>query len=85
MSSTDRNGVLECWSVGAVSPSHNPVGVADFSLTITQGSSSLATLGFEPESLWDSPFLFSVPKMRARCSRHSITPSLHHSMSVHLL
>ncbi len=34
---------------------HNPVGVENSVLTLTQGSSSLATLGFEPESLWDSP------------------------------
>ena len=32
---------------------HNPVGVG-VSIRLTQGSSFLATLGFEPESLWDS-------------------------------
>ena len=31
----------------------NPVGVGDFYSTPTQGSSFLATLGFETESLWD--------------------------------
>jgi hypothetical protein len=33
---------------------HNPVGVEIFSTDSSQGSSCLATLGFEPESLWDS-------------------------------
>ena len=32
---------------------HNPVGVV-FIVAFSQGSSFLATLGFEPESLWDS-------------------------------
>src|SRR5437016_554035 len=33
---------------------HNPVGVDADSTTVSQGSSCLATLGFEPESRWDS-------------------------------
>ncbi len=33
-----------------------PTGLVDFVL-VTQGSSCLATLGFEPESLWDSSLL----------------------------
>ena len=33
---------------------HNPVGVESSSSSVSQGSSSLATLGFEPESLRDS-------------------------------
>src|ERR1035438_5185635 len=33
---------------------HNPVGVEDNFSTFSQGSSPLATLGFVPESLWDS-------------------------------
>jgi hypothetical protein len=40
-------------------PSHNPVGVGNVRGTIPQGSSSLATLGFEPKSLWDFPIPFS--------------------------
>jgi len=32
----------------------NPVGVDPFSTRFSQGSSQLATLGFKPESLWDS-------------------------------
>ena len=32
----------------------NRVAVDDIRLTITQGSSCLATLGFGPESRWDS-------------------------------
>jgi len=35
-------------------PGHNPVGVLACEPD-SQGSSCLATLGFEPESLWDSP------------------------------
>src|SRR6266550_4346965 len=34
--------------------SHNPVWGLSFMMPITQGSSCLATLGFVPESLWDS-------------------------------
>ena len=33
---------------------HNRVAVGENFGTATQGSSFLATLGFEPESLWDS-------------------------------
>jgi hypothetical protein len=33
---------------------HNPFGVDWFLGGVTQGSSFLATLGFERESLWDS-------------------------------
>ena len=33
---------------------HNPVGVEDILKLVTQGSSFLATLGFVPESRWDS-------------------------------
>ena len=43
------NGVAACVDHRC----HNPVGVV-FLRTITQGGSFLATLGFEPESLWDS-------------------------------
>ena len=34
--------------------SRNPVGVVDFMLPVSQGSDYVATLGFGPESLWDS-------------------------------
>src|SRR5207253_2741595 len=34
---------------------------------LSQGSSFLATLGFETESLWDSPFLFAILKMGSVC------------------
>src|SRR5258706_9762560 len=33
---------------------HNPVGVENILGLVTQGSSCLATLGFAPESRWDS-------------------------------
>jgi hypothetical protein len=33
----------------------NPVGVSDDLISFTQGSSYVATLGYMPESLWDSP------------------------------
>ena len=33
---------------------HNPVGVENIFGSVTQGSSFLATLGFAPESRWDS-------------------------------
>ena len=35
----------------------NPVGVEDSFATLSQGSSFLTTLGFEPESRWDSSAL----------------------------
>src|SRR5437879_986064 len=47
---------------------HNPVGVVDFFLACTQGSSFLATLGWRTQSLWDW-------KMRIR-SRPDTTASL---------
>ncbi|MFO1487212.1 MAG: hypothetical protein U1F65_01925 [Verrucomicrobiota bacterium] len=34
---------------------HNPVGVGKNLIPFTQGSSCVATLGWRPESLWDSP------------------------------
>ena len=37
-----------------VATGHNPVGVATCFDPVSQGSSFLATLGFEPESRWDS-------------------------------
>jgi len=37
-----------------VTTGHNPVGVAACFNLVSQGGSFLATLGFEPESLWDS-------------------------------
>src|SRR5258707_5378010 len=46
---------------------------------LSQGSSSLATLGFEAESLWDSPLLFSRSKDGCKVQRgraHSRTLSL---------
>src|SRR5882724_96558 len=39
---------------------HNPVWGCETSATFTQGSSSLATLGFVAESLWDSPKTDSI-------------------------
>ena len=43
---------------GCVSPRatnrRNPVGVEGILTPVSQGSSCLATLGFEPESRWDS-------------------------------
>ena len=34
---------------------HNPVGVDENLILFTQGSSCVATLGYMPESRWDSP------------------------------
>jgi hypothetical protein len=57
------NGVVEIGNPIGVVPSgcderrHNPVGVGKVKGTFTQGSSFLATLGFEAESRWDSSFL----------------------------
>jgi hypothetical protein len=59
--------------------SHNPLRIAtplglfDFG-HVSQGSSCLATLGFEPESLWDSPLAFpqgtqAKPASAGGCSR----------------
>ena len=53
-----------------------PLGLKKLRPTATQGSSCLATLGFEPESLWDSPasplklfcamfILFSKPRRQS--------------------
>ena len=41
--------MFPCWR------GHNPVGVDGFYSTLTQGSSSLATLGWRTQSLWDCP------------------------------
>jgi len=41
----------------AATQRHNPFRVAALLATISQGSSFLATLGFEAESLWDSSSL----------------------------
>jgi hypothetical protein len=48
------------------SSSLNPVGVGKVRATISQGSSFLATLGFEPKSLWDFPALSSPSELRSR-------------------
>jgi hypothetical protein len=47
------NGVVSPNPLGAATP----LGLSDFG-HVSQGSSCLATLGFEPESLWDSPLTF---------------------------
>jgi len=41
---------------------------------VSQGSSCLATLGFEAESLWDSPIVLLLLKMRVRC--RELAPAL---------
>jgi hypothetical protein len=41
---------------------HNPAGVDENLIPFTQGSSCVATLGYMPESRWDSP-------MAANCAR----------------
>src|SRR5258708_5537544 len=51
------NGVGALWHV---EHRHNPVGVGNVRTVFSQGCSSLATLGFESESLWDSPCLLPV-------------------------
>ncbi len=45
-----QRGCVGC----AVKVDTTPLGLKKFWMTFTQGSSCLATLGFEPESLWDS-------------------------------
>src|SRR5258708_18697326 len=50
-STNNPNGVEPIFTV---SSSHNPVGVAGSSPALTQGSSSLATLGWRTESLRDT-------------------------------
>src|SRR6266699_4802796 len=41
---------------------HNPVGVEIFSERFTQGSSFVATLGFETQSLWDWENAIPIPQ-----------------------
>jgi hypothetical protein len=50
-----------------------PLGLKKISPTFTQGSSCLATLGFEPESLWDSSAV--IVKIRAMPRPEGITPA----------
>ena len=45
-----------CAGFGHGEQRRNPFGVEDILRAKTQGSSFLATLGFEAESLWDFPF-----------------------------
>jgi hypothetical protein len=53
---TNRNAVAALpFSSAARGIGHNPVGVGGDSIPFTQGSSYVATLGYMPESLWDSP------------------------------
>src|SRR5438128_546178 len=54
------NGVV---ALGRGDYRRNPVGVGVVRTWFSQGSSFLATLGFESESLWDSPFFFPALKM----------------------
>jgi hypothetical protein len=54
--SFNRNAVAALpFSSAAREVGRNPVGVVDDSFSFTQGSSYVATLGYMPESLWDSP------------------------------
>jgi len=53
---TNRNAVAAIpFSSAARGICHNPVGVDKNLISFTQGSSCVATLGYMPESLWDSP------------------------------
>jgi hypothetical protein len=52
---------------------HNRVAVENVFWKLTQGSSSLATLGFEPESRWDSK---SAGSQKKKC-RHSYHTTSH--------
>jgi hypothetical protein len=53
---TNRNAVAAIlFSPAARGICHNPVGVGEHSIPFTQGSSCVATLGYMPESRWDSP------------------------------
>ena len=50
----NRNAVAAILSSSARGIGHNPVGVRDDLIPFTQGSSCVATLGYMPESRWDS-------------------------------
>ena len=53
---TNRNAVAAIlFSPAARGICHNPVGVDENLIPLSQGSSCLATLGGRPESRWDSP------------------------------
>jgi hypothetical protein len=52
---TNRNAVVAIpFSSAARGICHNPVGVDENLIPFTQGSACVATLGWRPESLWDS-------------------------------
>ncbi len=54
---TNRNAVAAIPFLSAARRiCHNPVGVGDDLIPFNQGSSCVATLGWTPESRWDSPF-----------------------------
>jgi hypothetical protein len=55
---------------------HNPVGVGENLIPFTQGGSCVATLGWMPESLWDSPMDAIMAAVVARANSSFI---IHHS------
>src|SRR5437660_443337 len=55
---------------------HNPVGVDEVLRARTQGSSFLATLGFEAESLWDSRCALAIREVSFTREKAERTPRL---------
>jgi hypothetical protein len=74
---SNRNAVAALpFSSGAQGICHNPVGVGENLIPFTQGSSCVATLGWMPESLWDSPMDAIIAAVVARADSSFI---IHHS------
>jgi len=64
---SNRNAVVALpLSAAAPGICHNPVGVDKILIPFTQGSSCVATLGYRPESLWDSPMGKTKAKVSGR-------------------
>ena len=74
---TNRNAVAAIPFVFAARGiCHNPVGVGEDSIPFTQGSACVATLGYMPESRWDSPMDAIMAAVGARAdSSFYIHPS----------
>ena len=74
---TNRNAVAAIpFSSAARGICHNPVGVGNDLISFTQGSACVATLGWMPESRWDSPMDAIMAAVGARAdSSFYIHPS----------
>ena len=69
---TNRNAVAAIpFSSIARGICHNPVGVGDDYIPFTQGSSYVATLGYLPESRWDSPMDANTVCADSRITHHA--------------